>query len=180
MPRPPRDKAPGIFHITAHSVRSTDLFVDDIDRLVFLEELARTCALLDWTCIGFCLLDTHYHLLVETRDESLSYGMQQINFRHARRLNARHLMRGHAFDRRFWSKRTLDEAHLLTRYRYVMRNPVTAGLCARPADWPWSSYRALFDDRIFTFVDPSAVLACLDPSRERAIEKLRALVEAEW
>jgi REP element-mobilizing transposase RayT len=180
MPRPPRDNAPGIFHISAHSVRSTDLFVDDLDRLVFLDEVVRTVDVLDWTCIGFCLMNTHYHLLVETRDASLSYGMQQINFRHACRLNARHLMRGHAFDRRFWSKRIRDEAHCQTTYRYVMRNPVIAGLCADPRDWPWSSYRAVFDDRIFTFVDASAVLACFGPSRERAIEQLRAFVEAEW
>jgi REP element-mobilizing transposase RayT len=180
MPRPPRDDAPGIFHITTHSVRSTDLFIDDIDRLVFLDEVARTVDVLDWTCIGFCLLNTHYHLLVETRDRSLSYGMQQINFRHACRLNARHRLRGHAIDGRFWSKRILDEAHLLATYRYVIRNPVSAGLCAHPADWPWSSYRALFDDRAFRFVDLSVVLACFETSRERAIEQLCALVEAEW
>jgi REP element-mobilizing transposase RayT len=178
MARKPRDKAPGIFHVSSHSVRSTELFFDDVDRLVFLSELARTSSALDWTCINFCLLTTHYHLLVETPDESLPYGMQQLNCRHACRLNSRHRLSGHAIDRRYWSRRIADEADLLTTYRYQARNPVAAGLCDHPADWPWSSYRVLVDPDAFTFVDPTRVLECFGGSRDRAAELLRAFVES--
>src|SRR3954454_24296164 len=99
MPRAPRDKAPGIFDVGSHSVRSTDLFLDDGDRVVFLSELARTVAALRWTCIDFCLMTSHYHLLVETPDESLPHGMQRINSRYACQFNSRHRLSGATVDR---------------------------------------------------------------------------------
>lgn len=64
----------------------------------------------------------------------------------------------------------------MTVYRYVMRNPVEAGLCAEPADWLWRSYRAALGlPGRFAFADPSAVLACFD-----SIEQMRAFIETPW
>ncbi|HVA31061.1 MAG TPA: transposase [Gaiellaceae bacterium] len=180
MARPERDDAAGIHHVGAHSVWTSVLFRDDLDRVGFVVDLARVCAKYEWTCIAFCLMTTHYHLLVETRDESLPLGMQELNFRHAIRFNKRHTLRGHVVDGRYWNERVESESHLLAAYRYIARNPVEAGLCTAAIDWPWCSYRALFDPRdIFTFVDPSAVLACWAPA-ETALEQLQRFVESVW
>jgi putative transposase len=177
MPRP-RDFAPGIFHITAHSVRSTELYRDDIDRMRFLTEVAGTVDKYGWTCMEVCLLTTHYHVLVETFDESLPLGMHRINFRHACRFNSRYGLRGHAFDARYYSDRITGDAHLLAAYAYVARNPVEAGLCSTCEAWPWSSHSALSAGQPMTFVDASQVLGCFGNDPGLALERLRSFVDA--
>ena len=81
------------------------------------------------------------------------------------------------FGGRYKSKRISTEEHLLTTYRYMARNPVEAGLCQRPGDWPWGSYRALIEPaESCTFVDVSRVTGCFRPE-ETAIEQLRRFVD---
>lgn len=71
-----------------------------------------------------------------------------------------------------------SDEHLMTVFRYVARNPVEAGLCALPEDWPWSSCRAALGlpGGRFSFADPSLVLDLFDGSAER----LRVFVETPW
>jgi REP element-mobilizing transposase RayT len=166
--------------VSTHSVWSSVLFRDDVDRVRFLIDLARLVAKYDWACIGFCLLTTHYHLLAETHDESLAVGMQELNFRHAIRFNSRHKLRGHVVDGRYWSDKMESESHLLASYRYIARNALDAGLCSSPGDWPWGSYRALVEpEELFTFVDPSPVLNCWAPG-DMTVEQLRRFVDSPW
>jgi REP element-mobilizing transposase RayT len=180
MPRARRDVEPGIYHVSTHSVWTSVLFRDDLDRMNFLIDLARIAAKYGWTIISFCLMTTHYHVLAETHDTSLAIGMQELNARLAIRFNTRHKLRGHVVDGRYWSERIESESHLLSTYRYIARNPVEAGLCASPADWPWSSYRALVEPaELFTFVDPSSVISCWAPG-DTTLEQLRQFVESPW
>jgi putative transposase len=180
MPRAERDVEPGIFHVSSHSVWSSVLFRDDVDRVNFLIDLARIAAKYQWTCIAFCLMTTHYHLLIETPDTSLATGMQKLNFRHAIRFNTRHKLRGHVVDGRYWSQRIKSESHLLAAFRYIGRNATEAGLCGSPADWPWCSYRALVEPaELFTFVDVSRVIGCWGPG-DTTLEQLRRFVESPW
>ena len=176
MGRKERDADSGVFHIGTHSVWTGVLFKDDIDRMLFVTELAKTISRLGWTCICVTALTNHYHLLVETFDPSLSIGMKRLNFCHAARFNARHRLSGHVVDGRFWSERIETETYLLSTYRYIALNAVEAGLCRSPGDWPWCSYRALVgQDETFTFVDVSRVLAALGP--DGTVEDLRRFVE---
>jgi putative transposase len=178
MPRAPRDTAAGIFHITTHSVRDTELFRDDIDRTRFLLELARATGLFGWACIAFCLMRTHYHLMLEVADGVMPRGMKSLNFRYAMAFNARHRTRGHVTERRYFSDRIRGEAHLLAAYRYIVRNPVAAGICDRPQDWPWSSYAGTIGHAPpHSFVDASRVLGLFEGPPEFAIARLRAYVE---
>ena len=177
MPRKERDADPGVFHIGTHSVWTSVLFKDDIDRMRFVTEVAKTISRLGWTCMCVTLLNTHFHLLVETFDESLSAGMKHLNLSHASRFNARHRMRGHVVDGRFWSERVDTDAYLLSTFRYIARNAVEAGLCSSPEEWLWCSYRALVEPvETFTFVDISRVIDCWGPS-DNAIAELRRFVE---
>ena len=166
--------------MTTHSVWTSVLFRDDIDRMSLLTELAATAAKFDWTCIAVCLMTTPYHLLLETVDESLPIGMKHLNLRHATRFNARHKLRGHVVDGRYWSRRIGSDAQLLTAFRYLARNALEAGIGTAPGDWPWCSYRALIEPaEPFTFVDHSPVAACWRPA-DTAIEQLRRFVDSPW
>jgi putative transposase len=178
MPRPPRDRESGLFHVYAHSARSTNLYVDALDFIAFILELEKVVDRLGWCCISVCLLDTHYHLILDVPADSLSAGMHALNFSHASRFNARHRLRGHCFEGRYSSRRVESEGYLLALFRYVARNPLDAGLCELPADWRWSSYAALFaPSDLFAFVDASRVVGCFGDDRAKALRQLRAFVE---
>jgi len=128
----------GYFHVTARGNRSSILFVDDLDRIDFLQLLRSTKKRFEWRCLAHCLLGTHYHLIVEASRENLSAGMQRLNGVYARRFNRRHGYRGHVFEDRFASFVIEDEPHLQAAVTYVHQNPVRAGLCKRAEDWRWS------------------------------------------
>lgn len=179
MPRALRDVDPGLFHVYAHSVWAADaLFRDDEDRLTFLRELARATSRVGWTCLGYCLMTTHYHLVLDVGADVLPKGMHSLNFRYASSFNARHAMKGHVHGRRYGARRLTDETDLLDAFKYVARNPVEAMLCKRPEQWRWSSYAAtigLADQD--SFVDPGRVLRCFRDPLEFARAELRRFVE---
>ncbi len=154
------------------------LFRDDVDRLTFLRHLARTTSAIGWTCIGFCLMDTHHHLVVEVGDGVLPKGMHALNLGYARDFNRRHALRGHVQSHRYGSTRIHSDSQLLTAFAYVANNPAKAGMAASACNWPWSSYAATVGlTAPHSFVDASRVIGCFDGARELAIARLRAFVE---
>jgi putative transposase len=179
VPRSKRDKTAGVFHVYTHSVWAADtLYRDDIDRTVFLRELVRASAKVEWDCLAFCLMDTHYHLLLEVDDGALPRGMHSLNFRYAEQFNDRHSMKGHVMGARYDSVRIEDDEHFLTAFRYVVLNPVEAGLARSPGDWPWSSYAGTVGlTEPHSFVDDGRVLHVLATTPVRAIRALRTFVE---
>jgi putative transposase len=87
-------------------------------------------------------MPTHYHVLVETADPNLSEGMHFLNTKYAIGFNAAHDHVGHVFQKRFHSELVTRDEHLLEALRYIVLNPVRAGLVGRPENWDWSSYGA--------------------------------------
>jgi putative transposase len=142
VPRVPRTQLPdGFFHVNTVAVAGTPAFFSDVDRIDFLRLLAGCVRTYEWTFYAYCLMTTHYHLVVDARQEQLSAGMQRLNGLHARRVNGRLGRPGHLFRARFSARVLESEEHLHAACRYVLLNPVNAGLCARAEDWPWSSSR---------------------------------------
>jgi REP element-mobilizing transposase RayT len=119
------------------------LFRDDSDCRRFLAEFDRAAAERGWSCLSYCLMRNHYHLLIELEEPRLSCGMQRLNGNYARSFNDRHGREGGLFDARFWSRQVTDDRHFHAAVRYINRNPVAARLCSDPATWPWSSHREL-------------------------------------
>jgi REP element-mobilizing transposase RayT len=149
-------------------------FRDDEDRMAFLRELARATARVDWRCVAYCVMGTHYHLILDVAAGALPKGMHSLNFRYASHFNSRHAMKGHVQGRRYGARRLIDEADLLGAAKYVARNPVEALLCERPEDWAWSSYAATIGLREQpSFIDPRPVLRCLGDPLEHARAALR-------
>lgn len=160
MPRPPRDTAAGIFHVYTHAVWGYPaMFADDLDRLDFLRHLARVSSGKGFTCIAFCLMGNHHHLIVEVEAAVLPAAMQDLNFAYARAFNAKYGLRGHVQYDRYGARRIVDEDDLVGRYAYVVNNPVEAGLCSTAEDWPWSSHAGTIGiAAAHSFVDPTRVL----------------------
>jgi REP element-mobilizing transposase RayT len=149
MTRPLRlEVSDGLFHVTARGNEKRDIYRSDDDRQTFVWLLARTARRSRWKVLSFCLLNNHYHLLLRSSGEALSRGMHQLNGGYAQRFNARHGRVGHVFQGRFHAALVQEERYLAEALRYVALNPVRAGLCGRPEDWPWSAHRALIGEAI--------------------------------
>ncbi|HET8941129.1 MAG TPA: transposase [Rudaea sp.] len=143
MSRPLRIEFSGaLYHITSRGDRREDIFLDDEDREGFLELLAGVCERSNWACHAYCLMSNHYHLLVETRESTLSKGMRQLNGVHTQTFNRRHRRVGHVFQGRYKAILVDRDSYLLELARYIVLNPVRAGMVRSANDWPWSSYRA--------------------------------------
>jgi putative transposase len=98
MTRPLRIKFPGaVYHITGQGNDRKEIFEDDLDREVFLEILYRVCTRYHWPCNAFCLMDNHYHLLIETPEGNLSIGMRQLSGVYTQAFNRVHRRVGHLF-----------------------------------------------------------------------------------
>ncbi len=143
MARPLRIEYPGaVYHVTARGNEKKAVFRDDGDRRVFLSVLQEVGHRYHWICHAYCLMDNHYHILIETPEGNLSVGMRQLNGVYTQSFNRLHKRVGHLFQGRFKGVLVQKESHLLEVSRYVVLNPVRAGIVERPEQWRWSSYRA--------------------------------------
>jgi REP element-mobilizing transposase RayT len=158
-----------------HATGSERYFVDNADRIGWIRLLAKVLDAQGWTCLAFCQMSTHVHLVLSVPDVSLPIGMKQLNMAYSRDFNAQHDRLGQFIRRRYGSRRVADSRDLLGTYAYVVLNPVTAGLVQRPEDWRWSSHAtALGVSSDFPFVDASLVVAEVAGSTEQ----LQTFIEA--
>lgn len=147
MARPLRlELAGGLYHVTSRGDRGEDIYRDDEDREAWLRVFAGVCERYNWRCHAYCLMPNHYHVVVETSEANLSRGMRQLNGVFTQDFNRRHDVAGHLFQGRFKAILVERDAYLLELARYVVLNPVRAGMARRASDWPWSSYRATAGD----------------------------------
>lgn len=141
MSRPLRIEYPGaVYHITSRGNALENIYCDDQDRDNFLSVLGSVVKKYNWLCHTYCLMDNHYHLMIETLDANLSLGMRQLNGVYTQRYNRRHGKPGHLFQGRFKAILVDKETYLLELCRYVVLNPVRAGILESPDEWKWSSY----------------------------------------
>ena len=143
MARPIRiEYAGAVYHITTRGNAGDAIFFDGADRRYFLELLRTTCERYGWLCHAYCLMDNHYHLLIETQNATLSKGMQYLNGTYTQYVNREYTRGGHVFQGRFKGILVERDSYLLELCRYIVLNPVRAQMVRSAKDWPWSSYRA--------------------------------------
>jgi putative transposase len=143
MPRPLRLDYPGAtHHIFVRGVAGSVIAVDDVDYKQALDLLQRAVLRFELACHSWCYLPNHSHLLVTSQLGNLSKAMHWLGTCTAQAFNRRHERTGHLYQGRFGSRLIYDDNYLLEVARYLPLNPVRAGLCSAPDDWPWSSYSA--------------------------------------
>jgi REP element-mobilizing transposase RayT len=143
VPRRPRIQYEGaLYHVTTRGNERGDIFVLDADRELLLAILADVVERLEWICHAYCLMTNHYHLLIQTPQANLWQGMHMLNSRYVKAFQKRRGRAGHLLERRYRPILVERQEYLLEVARYVVLNPVRAGICRHAEDWPWSSYRA--------------------------------------
>lgn len=144
MARPLRiELAGGLYHVTSRGDRREDIFLDEDDRRLWLEIFGSVCKRCNWVCHAWCQLSNHYHIVVETVEGNLSQGMRQLNGVYTQAFNRSHQRVGHVYQGRYRAIIVEKDAYLLELMRYVVLNPVRAGMVTDAAYWPWSSYGAM-------------------------------------
>jgi REP element-mobilizing transposase RayT len=118
------------------------IFLDDCDYRQGVYQLGDVLEEFGIVCWNFCLMPNHYHLTVQPTRPNLSAAIRKLNGAYGQWWNRRHGRVGHVFQGRFKDQIVDRDAYLLALSRYVVMNPVRAGLVNQPEDWPWSSYRA--------------------------------------
>ncbi len=143
MPRPLRIQFPGaVYHVMNRGNGRQAIFADADDARRFMARLEEIAAPLGWRFRAYCLMTNHYHFVLETPQPNLSAGMQALAARYTQDFNRRHGRDGPLFRGRFHAILVEPESYLVPLVRYIVFNPVLAGLAADPAAWRWSSYRA--------------------------------------
>ncbi|MDP1696920.1 MAG: transposase [Xanthomonadaceae bacterium] len=178
MARPIRIEFCGaLYHVTSRGDRREAIYEDDADRSRFLEILAQVVADASWVCHAYCLMGNHYHLVIETPDKNLSKGMRQLNGVYTQMSNRRHGRVGHLFQGRYKAVLVDADSYLRELTRYVVLNPVRAGMVAEPAAWRWSSYRATVGmDELPPWLVVDGLLAQFGTHRTQAVQRYAAFV----
>ncbi len=123
------------------------LFEDEEDYEKFLDVLEDYKIICGFELYAYCLMSNHVHLLLKTGTEPLEQIFRRIGARFVCWYNVKYQRAGHLFQDRYKSEPVEDDAYFLTVVRYIHQNPVKAGLCATPADYPYSSFPRYFDEK---------------------------------
>jgi REP element-mobilizing transposase RayT len=183
MGRTRRPYLPGcIFHLTARTVRREHWFTPDlrsaiVDTLVGVVEPSRM------KLIAVAVMSNHLHIVAQQGDRPLATLMQPLLRRVARRVHEAHGIEGPIFWRHYASRACLDPAYARNAVAYVHLNPVRAGLCDDPGNYPWTSH-ALYADRLgdgvlghlarlATVLDPTLALPLFASGPGRSTRDLR-------
>jgi len=180
MARPLRIEFAGaMYHVTSRGDGREVIFLGDDDRNQLLSGLAEVVRDDNWAVHAYCLMNNHYHLLIETPEPNLAKGMRQLNGVYTQRFNRRQGRVGHVFQGRYKAILVQKESYLLELSRYIVLNPVRARMVRNPAEWPWSSYHAtagLCDTPVWLRTD--GVLSAFAEQRRVAVARYAAFVAA--
>ncbi len=152
MPRLPRIALPGEpHHVTQRGTRRLTVFTCPTDYRAYLDSLERRSRRYGLSIWCYCLMPNHVHLIVAPPDAmALSRALGEAHREFACRVNRREGWSGHLWQQRYYSC-PLDDRHLVAAVRYVLFNPVRAGLVGSPAEWPhssWPAHLGLLEDRL--------------------------------
>jgi REP element-mobilizing transposase RayT len=179
MPRKPRaEHEPGLYHVFARGVRKSPIYLDEPDRWRYLKLLHKTVDRTAWMLLSYCLMGNHVHLLIETREPNLGAGMHRLHGAYAQWFNRRHGFVGHVFQNRYESVTITNDPQLWVTAAYIARNPVTAGFCATPEKWQWSSHAGIVNDRAPEWLDRARLAAYFASSGGDGITRYADFVTA--
>jgi putative transposase len=168
-----------LYHITSRGNARKAIYRDDEDRRIFLDTLFTVNKRYNWICHAYCLMNNHYHLIIETPDGNLSKGARQLNGVYTQAYNKRHHRAGHIFQGRYKAILIEKESHLHEVCRYVVLNPIRAKAVERSEEWLWSSYRGTAGmEKPHPCLTTDWILGQFSTKKAQAEKKYREFVDA--
>lgn len=179
MARRPRGSITNSFvHVTSIGIRGHSIYLHEPDYEFFLEtlrEYARQCLV---RVHAYCLMKTHFHLLAEVGDVSLSQCMHSLLGKFAQHINRRYGFHGHLFAGRFWGRICVDDADILSVLQYIHLNPVRAGVVGDAELYKWSSHIVYLGLTFEPWVTTD-LLSLFSDDRHHAMERYARFI-SEW
>ena len=143
MPRIARKKSiSNIYHVMIRGINRQVIFEEDADRICFMKILDRCKEISGFRLYAFVLMPNHVHLLIEPACETLNTALTRIETRYAMWFNRKYERAGYLFQNRYRSEAVDTNQYFMTVLRYILHNPLKAGLESRPGSYRWSSYFA--------------------------------------
>jgi REP element-mobilizing transposase RayT len=179
MNRPLRIEFPGaLYHVTARGNRRGPIYATDSDRYRWLNTLALVCERFHFVVYAYCQMTDHYHLMIETPEGKLARGLRQLNSIYAQYWNRHHATVGHLFQGRYKAILVEKDSHLLELTRYIVLNPVRAGMTKSASQWFWSSYHATAGETPAPrWLDVNWVLGQFNANKSAAISAYKQFIE---
>ena len=140
MPRAARRLSESnIYHIMLRGIDRKQIFYDREDNERFVETLKKYKEVSGYEIYAYCLMGNHIHILLKTGNESLETCLRRIGASFVYWYNIKYSRTGHLFQDRFKSEAIDSDEYFLVAFRYILRNPVVAGMCVLPEEYPYSS-----------------------------------------
>jgi len=176
-----RIEYPGAFyHIVQRGNEKREIFTSDSDRERFLSYLEALTIRYHVKIHTYCLMNNHYHLLIETPEANLIKAMHTLNISYTSYFNKRKERSGHLFQGRYKSILVQADEYLHHLSRYIHLNPVRANLVKYPEDYIWSSYRFFISkSKIPSWLTADFILCCFDKDVQKAKALYKDFVLAE-
>jgi len=169
-----------LYHIISRGNERKMIFLDEADRIKYLNILHTTIERFNWLCHVYCLMGNHYHLMIETPDANLAKGMKYLNQVYCQFFNWKYNRVGHVLQDRYKSYIVQKESYLLHCCRYMVLNPWEAKLVQHPKEWKWSSYRATAGlEKPAPFLTTDWLMEIFGSDRKRARKNYVKFVEAD-
>ncbi len=162
MARRPRIESAGFHHVYNRGVEKRKIFMDEKDKEKFLELICEVSKLYHFKIHSYCLMDNHYHLLLENSLENLSLGMRQINASYAKYFNKKHNRVGHLWQGRYKSWFVFDDNYLFTLFKYIESNPVKAKMTQTIGQYKYSLSHQILNNLLNDCTKNSFVLTWYD------------------
>ena len=178
MPRKPRIEINGYYHIVNRGVEQRVVFSEPADYEYFEALMCFYAKSYGIIIHNYCLMNNHYHLLIEITQGNLSMFMRQLNMNYAIYFNKKHERTGHLWQGRFKSWYVTDEVYLYTLMRYIEQNPLKAGIVKQLEAYLYSSYAYFLSDTVPECLQKSWVVQNLQENKEAIRDFLSSSVDA--
>lgn len=165
----------GCYHIMLRGNERKNIFLDDEDRLRFINILHKKQSEAELSYYAYCIMDNHVHLVLKDYINEISLIMKGIATSYAMYFNNKYQRVGHVFQDRFKSEAVEDERYLMSVIRYVHYNPIKANMVESPEHYLWSSYQWYMDpdEEEGKLVDAQYILGMIAENRDVAILEFR-------
>ena len=163
MPRALRIKDIGMYHVINRGVERRVVFYEEEDFDKFLEILSFVSKTYVLHVHAFCLMNNHYHILLETTQENISDALKYLNSNYSVYFNKKHKRFGHLWQSRFYSSLLFDDEHFWIVAKYIERNPLKANVVKKLEHYKYQS--------LFQYLYSSKHLSLLDTSKIKAMTK---------
>ena len=142
MPRTPRKKSiTGIYHVMLRGVNRQQIFYDEEDCRCFVRILQHYKPICGYQLLSYCIMGNHIHILLRIGGDPLEIIFKRVGTAFVYWYNQKYERTGHLFQDRYKSEAVNSERYFLTVLRYILQNPVKAGICSRPENYLYSSAR---------------------------------------